>query len=1827
MIKKLVGLFVVCAGAVFGQLPYYFSDSFTSINTSNWTKYEHLSSLVPSSSGLWGMGSLVHTSASAHEIKAVLSANASGVLYLNATTTGDTDSQTPTGDFYSVSYGNVSGSGGCSPLIEVNERLGGVSTTLASSWISVTCTSPITIRATIDYSANELNIWVKGAGTNEDNFLRVQPPDAISGLFGVGVSLSSGYTMQSVAFANKETVAPFNVTNLTGSALQTSVALQWTAATDDANGSGLTGYNIYRDGGWVGEVTGTSFTDYGVIPGVSYTYSVRGVDFHRNQASGTQLVVTTPNTLPPVISSSPSGSMGVHALGAYWGAGSEQIDMRTGNVNFTLPLFKVLGRNGGGVGFALSYNSQLWRKEGSTTWKLGADIGYGFGWRLMAGSITPIWADVNTFSHYLFTDSTGAQYKLDINNGGMWSSKSGARMIYDANAATLRFFDGSIWVMGAVPGGTEADAGLRYPTRMMDSNGNYVDIAYQMGAGASYANSSSRIASVTDVRGAGVTFSFGYTGGHLTQIVNNIGSGENFTFTYVGDTALWSPFSPQVAQGSTTLLTGFMKDSLSIGHAFEYNSMNAGELSRVIFPYGGDLRWEYRAFTYSNGHTLREVQYRKMTASSGGTPVTYTVARDDAGDAGRLTHAWATLDDAGGAARKKWFFDTGVASAFFGMATQFDEMALPSLNVLRRSVFGWTQNAGESPYMGSTVVTADVGQSYSVQSKTEQVVDGFGNVLQSKIFDFGNLVTAKRTYTHSYLGGVNYTSRNIRNRVVSTVLNEGGTDYTLMTNTYDGGSLTNRTGLKNHDSAAYGTGMIYRGNVTSTESLGKSSWAAYDITGMAIYSSSGSMSSSITPDGTNSVPTVLTVNGNSSSNTTLSWNSYLGVTGVEGPNGASATMGYDSASRVANEWSEVDNGVGYYTRHVYTNSPPTHFQQIYQQDGDTSGVWSKTTYDGFGRPIKVESGHGATTKSIVETQYAPCGCSPIGKIKQVSIPRAPGGTVYWTVFNYDALGRKISVVQPNSSGTTSYLYEGNTVKTTDPAGKWKKMTMDGLGRLTKVTEPQPTSGTWDTNYSYNHFDQMTQVSMPRGGNTQVRSFVYNGQGQMTSATNPETGTVTYAYNSEYLLASKTDAKNQKMEYFYDSMHRVTEVKRYPVAGGAEDACQNTKYFYDFNPFDPDPFGEDAFTINGWGRPTAVEYKLCNGGIDRTVREMLSYTTGGQVTKQRFRLIHGAVTGDLNAQYSWDWSSRLAAVTYPTQSGGIIASNQFDAMGRLNGMTVTEGGNTSTWVSNAQYGVRGEVTSLTWGSGSTTMTESRTYNVLGQMTRMTVENQSATKYTDIEYAFSATANNGRTTYSKDWMSGEQVNYTYDSLNRLITASTQGSGGWGNSYSYDGFGNLLTKAVTKGSAPTLSQSVDWATNRIIGQSYDANGNQKPQASGNWYDVENRLITWDNTTFYGYAADNKRVLKKTVSAEDYSLLGLNGQELGIYRWSGTTFTEQSRRVYFGEREISSPLTGGAGKVFDKLSSEVRDDTTVRRYYPWGEDRQNSTRFGTYLKDVESGLKYADKRYYNSSFGRFGTPDLSDQNISPANPTSWNRYTYVNGDPANAVDPTGEGMIFADLYYQYLSTGYYNPYFQVLGISFQILQSMPSPPFLQVFLPSGGSFQGPNVKFTSSGNSGIDKVRQGIYNTGNDKIFRAEILDCMAGLETGLTWNPNAQSGSHRGLYQINPSTWSDTRTVLPYSSNVNKVAESTGVAVIGLYRKLLIVGGQTNYQLWLNSGVVAPNFLTLAISAWESTAGGTAYGAAVLRCADYMRQGMFSKATEAIQGFLNFRKANPL
>ena len=204
---------------------------------------------------------------------------------------------------------------------------------------------------------------------------------------------------------------------------------------DNAAGSGS---RVFDQAQWsvVHDDHQPSSTDATVSAGTTYTYTVYACDDYQNCSAGQTFTAVTPPT-----GAIDSRRVGVRPDGAYWGAAGENIDTRSGNVSFSLPLVKAVGRNNGpATTFGLHYNSQMWRQDGGGDWRLGEDTGYGFGWRILAGSILPVYSDIFTTHHYIYIDSTGAEYHLNLLSNGVWISREpGVYVAYDAGQRRSTF--------------------------------------------------------------------------------------------------------------------------------------------------------------------------------------------------------------------------------------------------------------------------------------------------------------------------------------------------------------------------------------------------------------------------------------------------------------------------------------------------------------------------------------------------------------------------------------------------------------------------------------------------------------------------------------------------------------------------------------------------------------------------------------------------------------------------------------------------------------------------------------------------------------------------------------------------------------------------------------------------------------------------------------------------------------------------------------------------------------------------------------------------------------------------------------------------------------------------------------------------------------------------------------------------------------------------------------------------------------------------------------------------------------------------------------------
>ena len=374
-------------------------------------------------------------------------------------------------------------------------------------------------------------------------------------------------------------------------------------------------------------------------------------------------------------------------------------------------------------------------------------------------------------------------------------------------------------------------------------------------------------------------------------------------------------------------------------------------------------------------------------------------------------------------------------------------------------------------------------------------------------------------------------------------------------------------------------------------------------------------------------------------------------------------------------------------------------------------------------------------------------------------------------------------------------------------------------------------------------------------------------------------------------------------------------------------------------------------------------------------------------------------------------------SYMSGEEGVVASSyNYDNEGRQ-----TSGTGGMTYDSMGRPLSGGGITSVTYGPGDEPMqivhgnnnyVEHRTYNLLGQLSRQTYKYWS-TVLADFEYAYVDGANNGRISRFKDWVTGEEVNYLYDSLNRLNRAETTGPE-WGQSFTYDGFGNLTAETATKGVAPSYTLQYDWATNRIVspGFAYDANGNLTtiPGVGTASYDVLNRYHD-----YYGrlYRDDNKLLSRLVGTSREVYYYGPTGLLETVWSWTtssdgGYTFRKVREYNYFAGRRVEM------GRLTDRLGSVRAVVSTIPptmrlasySYYPYGQERQVTSdeqyKFATYFRE-SNGLDYAGHRYYTSQVGRFLTPDPYGGSGTVSVPGSWNRYAYVEGDPINLFDPNG--------------------------------------------------------------------------------------------------------------------------------------------------------------------------------------------------------------------------------
>ena len=613
-------------------------------------------------------------------------------------------------------------------------------------------------------------------------------------------------------------------------------------------------------------------------------------------------------------------------------------------------------------------------------------------------------------------------------------------------------------------------------------------------------------------------------------------------------------------------------------------------------------------------------------------------------------------------------------------------------------------------------------------------------------------------------------------------------------------------------------------------------------------------------------------------------------------------------------------------------------------------------------------------------------------------------------------GANVHVSHRDSSGgewaTTETATCGLTTRSWNRDNKLSISTVDVAGNTLSTTDFQGHT----TSFRYDMKDRLDRVTDPSGNNTRYEYWAQNAYGP-DRVIDPDRGQTTIKYDDFGRTKATIDARGVKLAYSYDNGNRPTEVSN-------DTGTQTTasEYLYDQS----NALGRLWKTINhnldtnnvshgqvtttlGYdtrGRHTSTTYDIPGlpGGpktITRTVFESgnsmhVYYPSGTSVEYGYNRLGNKTWTGikDPNNTAEPEKREVLKWISYNAlgqpktiKRGGLrtpgvlntyLTHNDHDA--RIEDVYTDNGSGTDpVQILDYNFSPGGKLYSIyeetDQGTDKTCYNQNGNYRVLRART--------------IDASYSCPQQLNMQTVGPE---PYEVNYTYDLLGRITSATGQGT--VGGTYDY-------TTAVPL-HAPNSAGGVTYT--------YDAAGNRISETDGAstvtyTYDATSRLIaTAGNvTSSMLYNADGERV-RRTVDGTTTWYLG-SGLEVDA---NGTEKISLGEGTY-SSGELWAHASDHLGTATYTVSWETSQET-YRRYTPFGTPRSTATESAVGASDLtftgqrddgELALMYYGARYYDPSVGQFTQPDDATPDASLG--ADWNRYAYVRNNPIAFTDPTG--------------------------------------------------------------------------------------------------------------------------------------------------------------------------------------------------------------------------------
>jgi len=618
-----------------------------------------------------------------------------------------------------------------------------------------------------------------------------------------------------------------------------------------------------------------------------------------------------------------------------------------------------------------------------------------------------------------------------------------------------------------------------------------------------------------------------------------------------------------------------------------------------------------------------------------------------------------------------------------------------------------------------------------------------------------------------------------------------------------------------------------------------------------------------------------------------------------------------------------------------------------------------------------------------------------------------------TALTYDSSGHLKTLQGPITTAKYSFAYDAvsRIASVTDPAGSIVHFTYDAADRPLNTTYPDGTvsqraytlldlTSSTDrlhqtTRFAYDADRELITTTDPFGNATHQG---YNLAGRLSSLTDPNNHTTTFAFDAQSRVTAKQFANGTSLSVTYeDGISRVATV--------TDALAQTTDYSYNTD--------NSTATVSYNARqatpsvsfiydPVYPRTTSMTDGVGTTTYSYFPVSSSPALGANQLQSITSPIAGTSSSDtivYSYDALNRVVGYSI----NGAAQSIGFDALGRLTAA--------SNPLDTFTYSYSDGTSRITGVSSNSGPTAAMTYfgptgdELLEQMNIST--HSGSTSLAQFGYTYNADDNVKTQVLSSP--SAETITYGYDTANRLVSALV-GTGSPQYVYGYDHASNL-TSITPNGATQSFSYT---STNAITSGTYDSNGSPTSLAGNSYkWDGANRIVHFANTgnnTGSSFTYDGLGRLVRVVDTHGGAITADHS-----YTWFGSM-----RALAHDNTQSGSPVTtqyfdqgaiiSGTSYYYvrDRLGSVTELVTTTGTiasqytYDPYGNQTTVSGSasdigYAGYFYHAASGLDFTMHRAYDTAHARW----LNRDPIGELGGVDL--YTYVAGNPASRTDPLG--------------------------------------------------------------------------------------------------------------------------------------------------------------------------------------------------------------------------------